>query len=220
MLTVKEPPHVDDDGAGPLSYLKNLQTAVGIAAPRPVVRAQLQLYATVLTLPLVVYYVLLQPYAVGVGLPIATLGIVVAGVQLTTVIASWLAYRVTRYFALTTIVGIGIGILVVAQGLLGAFPSIPSIGLVLLVALVPALLGPLLLTRLNDLIPSRQRATILSLSALTFEVGLAVLMPLLLTSADRLGPPTAIGIATAIFTATAVPLLVIWRIAERRVVSA
>lgn len=160
---------------------------------------------------------LLQPYAVGVGLPIATLGIVVAGVQLTSVVASWLAYRATRYLALTTIVAIGIGILLVAQGMLGVFPSIPSIGLVLVVALVPALLGPLLLTRLNDLIPSRQRATILSLSALMFELGLAVAMPLLLLSADRLGPPAAIGIATAIFPATAVPLLLFWRVAERRV---
>jgi MFS family permease len=216
VVTMKEPPHVDEDGAARLGYWKNLQTAVGIAARRPVVRALLLLYATILTLPLVVYYVLLQPYAVGVGLPIATLGIVVAGVQLTSVVASWLAYRATRYVALTTITAIGVGLLILTQGLLGAVPSIPSIGLVLLVALVPALLGPLLLARLNELIPSAQRATILSLSALMFELGLAVAMPLLLTSADRLGAPTAIGISTAIFAATAVPLLVVWRIAERR----
>ena len=217
VVTMKEPPHVDDDGAAPLGYLKNLQTAFGIAARRPVVRALLLLYATLLTLPLVVYYVLLQPYAVGVGLPIATLGIVVAGVQLTSVVASWLAYRATKYLALWTIVAIGIGILLVAQGMLGAFPSIPSIGLVLLVALVPALLGPLLLARINGLIPSAQRATILSLSALMFELGLAVAMPLLLIAADRLGPAEAIGISTAIFALTAVPLLAIWRVAERRV---
>ena len=217
VLTVKEPPHVDEDGAGPLGYWKNLRIAVAIAARRPVVRALLLLYATLLTLPLVVYYVLLQPYALEVGLPIATLGIVVAGVQLTSVVASWLAYRATRYLALTTIVAIGIGILVVVQGLLGVFPSVPSIALVLVVALVPALLGPLLLARINDLIPSRQRATILSLSSLMFELGLAVAMPLLLLSADRLGPPAAIGIATVIFAATAVPLLITWRVAERRV---
>jgi hypothetical protein len=216
VLTIKEPPHADEDGVGPLGYWKNLKTAVGIAARRPVVRALLLLYATVLTLPLVVYYVLLQPYAIGVGLPIATLGVVVAGVQLTSVVASWLAYRATRYLALPTIVAIGIGVLLLAQGMLGLVPSVPSIGLVLVVALVPALLGPLLLARLNDLIPSAQRATILSLSALMFELGLAVAMPLLLTSADRLGAPTAIGISTAIFAATGVPLLVVWRVAERR----
>jgi MFS family permease len=216
VLTVKEPPHADEDGAGPLGYWKNLQTAVGIAARRPVVRVLLLLYATILTLPLVVYYVLLQPYALGVGLPIETLGIVVAGVQLTSLVASWLAYRATRYLALTTIAAIGFGVLLAAQGMLSLLPSIPSIGLVLLVALVPALLGPLLLARLNDLIPSAQRATILSLSALMFELGLAVAMPLLLTGADRLGPPAAIGISTAIFAVTAVPLLLIWRTAERR----
>ena len=218
-LSMREPPHLEEDGPR-LGYWKNLQTAVGIAARRPVVRALLLLYATVLTLPLVVYYVLLQPYAIGVGLPIAILGIVVAGVQLTSVVASWLAYRATTYMALTTITGIGVAVLVVAQTLLGALPSIPTIALVLLVALVPALLGPLLLARLNDLIPSAQRATILSLSALTFELGLAVAMPLLLIAADRLGAPTAIGISTAIFAATAVPLLVIWRVAERRVAQA
>jgi predicted MFS family arabinose efflux permease len=216
VLTVNEPPHADEDGAGPLSYWKNLQTAAGIAARRPVVRVLLLLYATILTLPLVVYYVLLQPYALGVGLPIETLGVVVAGVQLTSLVASWLAYRATRYLALTRIAAIGFGVLLAAQGMLSLFPSIPSIGLVLLVALVPALLGPLLLARLNDLIPSAQRATILSLSALMFELGLAVAMPLLLTSADRLGPPAAIGISTAIFAVTAVPLLLIWRTAERR----
>lgn len=219
VLTTKEPPQTDEDGVGPLGYWKNLKTAVGIAARRPVVRALLLLYATVLTLPLVVYYVLLQPYALGVGLPIATLGVVVAGVQLTSVVASWLAHRATRYLALTTIVPIGVGVLLVAQGMLGVFPSIPSIGLVLVVALVPALLGPLFLAQLNDLIPSAQRATILSLGALMFELGLAVAMPLLLLSADRLGPPAAIGISTAIFAATAVPLLLLWRAAEGRAVT-
>jgi len=216
-LSMKEPPHVDEDGAGRLGYWKNLRVAVDIAARRPVVRALLLLYATVLTLPLVVYYVLLQPYAIGVGLPIATLGIVVAGVQLTSVIASWLAHRATRYLALTTIAPIALGVLLVAQTLLGAFPSIPSIGLVLVVALVPALLGPLFLAHLNDLIPSAQRATILSLGALMFELGLAVAMPLLLIAADRLGAPSAVVISTVIFAATAVPLLVFWRVAERRV---
>ena len=214
-LSMKEPPHVDEDGGG-LGYWKNLRVAVAIAARRPIVRALLLLYATVLTLPLVVYYVLLQPYAIGVGLPIATLGIVVAGVQLTSVVASWLAYRATRYLALTAIVPIALGVLLVAQTLLGAFPSVPSIALVLLVALVPALLGPLLLARLNDLIPSAQRATILSLSALMFELGLAIAMPLLLIAADRLGAPTAISISTVAFAAIAVPLLVLWRVAERR----
>ena len=88
VLTVKEPPRRGDEGESPLGYWKNLRTAVGIAARRPIVRALLLLNAAILVMPLVVYYLLLQPYAIGVGLPLASLGIVVLAVQTTTVAAS------------------------------------------------------------------------------------------------------------------------------------
>ncbi len=86
VLTIHEPPRTTEDGEEYLSYWRNLKTAVRIAARRPVVRALVLLSATVATVPLVVYYVLLQPYAVGVGLPLAALGVVVIAVQLSTVV--------------------------------------------------------------------------------------------------------------------------------------
>ncbi len=88
VLTIHEPPRTTEDGEEYLGYWRNLKTAVRIAARRPVVRALVLLSATIATVPLVVYYVLLQPYSVGVGLPLAALGIVVIGVQLSTVVAS------------------------------------------------------------------------------------------------------------------------------------
>jgi len=106
-------------------------------------------------------------------------------------------------------------VLLIATGALALFPSIPAVALMLAVALVPALCGPLLTARLNDLIPSGQRATILSLSALLFELGLAVAMPLLLASADRFGAPAAIGVSTAALAITVLPFLFIWRTSER-----
>jgi MFS family permease len=216
VLTIKEPPRFAEEGESALGYWKNLRTAIGIAARRPVVRALLLLNATILTVPLVVYYVLLQPYAVGVGLPLASLGIVVAGVQTTTVAASWLAHRAAGRVQLSTIVAAGLAVVLGATAVLGAFPAVPSIALVLAVALVPALLGPLLTTRINELIPSAQRATILSLGALLFELGLAVAMPLLLTLADEVGAPAAIAISAAIFGIIGIPLFLMWRAAERR----
>ena len=201
-LTMKEPPHVDEDGAPRLGYWKNLQTAVGIAARRPVVRALLLLYATVLTLPLVVYYVLLQPYAIGVGLPIATLGIVVAGVQLT----KWSppgSRTAPRVLAPDPRSGNRVGVVVVAQTMMGALPSSPRRARAPGRA-CPGALGPLLLARINDLIPSAQRATILSLSALMFELGLAVSMPL--CSLRRTAwAPTAIVIIDGDLRRTAYP---------------
>ena len=215
LLTMREPPQTDDVGEVRLGYWKNLRTAIGIAARRPIVRALLILSAMIGVVPLVVYYALLQPYALGVGLPLASLGVVVVGVQLTNVVASWVAHRTQGRFALTNVVTVGVAVLLVASGGLALFPSIPTIALMLAVALVPALCGPLLTARLNDLIPSAQRATILSLSALLFELGLALAMPLLLGSADRFGTPAAIGVSTAVLAITVLPFLFIWRISER-----
>jgi MFS family permease len=214
VLTIHEPPRTTEDGEY-LGYWRNLKTAVRIAARRPVVRALVLLNATILTVPLVVYYVLLQPYALGVGLPLAALGVIVIGVQLSTVIASWLAHRTADHFELGSVVGVALAILIAATAILAVAPSIPSLALMLAVALVPALLTPLLSARLNHLIPSAQRATILSLGALLFELGLAIAMPLLLAFADRFGAPAAIGLSGTVFALTAVPLMFVWRVADR-----
>ncbi len=214
VLTIHEPPRATE-GEEYLGYWRNLKTAVRIAARRPVVRALVLLSATIATVPLVVYYVLLQPYSVGVGLPLAALGIVVIGVQLSTVVASWLAHRTADHFELASVVAVALVVFIAATAILAAIPSIPSLALMLAVALVPALLTPLLSARLNDLIPSRQRATILSLGALLFELGLAIAMPLMLAFADRFGAPAAIGLSSAIFALTAVPLMFVWRVADR-----
>ncbi len=105
-------------------------------------------------------------------------------------------------------VAVGLAVLIAATAILAALPSIPSLLLMLAVALDPALHTPLLSARLNDLIPSGQRATILSLGALLFELGLAVAMPLLLTFTDRYGAPAAIGLSCAVLSLIAVPLIV------------
>ena len=215
VLTVHEPPRANEDGEEYLGYWRNIKTAVRIAARRPAVRALVLLNATILVVPLIVYYVLLQPYAIGVGLPLAALGVVVIGIQVSTVLASWLAHRTTAYVDLRSIVALALVVFIVTAALLAVLPSIPSLGLMLAIAVVPTLLTPLLSARLNDLIPSGQRATILSLGALLFELGLAIAMPLLLSFADRFGAPAAIGLSGAIFALTAVPLMFVWRVADR-----
>ncbi|HEX9268368.1 MAG TPA: MFS transporter, partial [Candidatus Limnocylindria bacterium] len=214
-LTFKEPPRLEE-GETQLGYWRNLRVAIGIASVRPVVRWLLLLGAVLPLVPLVIYYVLLQPYALGVGLPIAWLGVVVLAVQVATVSASWLAHRTEGRVPLPTLVAIGIVLLLVAGAVLGAFPSIPVLAFVLLFALVPATLQPLLATRLNVLIPSTQRATVLSLSGLVTELGLAVTMPTMLALADVLGAPSATGAGAALFGLAVIPLFLLWRSAERR----
>jgi MFS family permease len=214
-LSLKEPPHVEA-GETPLGYWRNLRVATGIAARRPVVRWLLLLGAILPLIPLTIYYVLLQPYAVGVGLPIAWLGVVVLGVQATTVLASWLAHRIEGRIAVPTLAGAGIAMVAVAAAVLASFPSVPVLAFVLVVAIVPATLQPLLSARLNQLIPSSQRATVLSFNGLVTELGLAITFPAMLALADRLGPPAATGLGAGLFALVVVPLFLFWRSAERR----
>jgi MFS family permease len=210
ILTVKEPPH-HAEGEEELGYWQNLRTGVGIAARRPIVRTLLLLSAAFFVVPLIVYYFLLQPYALEVGLPIAALGLVVVGIQAATVAASWLAHRTEGRFAIVSVVGTGGVLIIAACVVLALRPSIPTIGLMVVVALMPALIGPLLLARINDLIPSAQRATILSLSALLGELGTAAAVPVLMAAADILDPAAAIGLAAGMFAIVFVPVWLIWR---------
>ena len=214
-LSLKEPPRLEA-GDSPLGYWRNLRVATGIAARRPVVRWLLLLGAILPLIPLTIYYVLLQPYAIGVGLPIAWLGVVVLGVQVTTVLASWLAHRVEGRIAVPTLAGAGIAMVAVAAAVLGWFPSVPVLAFVLVIAIVPATLQPLLSARLNHLIPSTQRATVLSFNGLVTELGLAITFPAMLGLADRLGPPAATGLGAGLFALVVIPLFLLWRSAERR----
>ena len=213
-LSLKEPPRLEADDAR-LGYWRNLRVAAGIAARRPVVRWLLLLGAVLPLIPLTIYYVLLQPYAVGVGLPIAWLGVVVLGVQVTTVLASWLAHRIEGRFAMPTVAGAGIALVALAAAILGSFPSVPVLAFVLVVAIVPATLQPLLSARLNHLIPSTQRATVLSFNGLVTELGLAITFPGMLGLADRLGSPAAMGLGAGLFALVVVPLFLLWRSADR-----
>jgi len=214
-LSLKEPPHLEA-GETPAGYWRNLRVAVGIAARRPVVRWLLLLGAIFPLIPLTIYYVLMQPYAVGVGLPIVWLGVVVLGVQGVTVSASWLAYRIEGRVAIPTVVGVGIALVLAAGAILGSFPSIGTLVLMLVVAVVPATLQPLLSARLNHHIPSTQRATVLSFNGLVTELGLAISFPAMLGIADLLGAPSATGLGAALFALTVIPLFLLWRSAERR----
>jgi len=214
ILTVREAPRYSGEGEKPLEYWNNLREAIRIAARRPAVRAILLLSTTFSVVPLVVYYFLLQPYALAVGFPIAGLGVVVVLIQGTTVTASWLAHRIGRRFELRRIVTLSAVFLVGATIVLGAMPSVPSIALMLIVALVPSLVGPLLTTRINDIIPTGQRATILSLGALIGELGTAGLVPLLLGLADVVSPSMAIGLSALLFGLVALPLLIMWRVSD------
>jgi MFS family permease len=217
-LSFKEPPRLLQ-GETQLGYRQNIVAALKIASDRPVVRWLVVLGALLPLIPLTTYYVLLQPYAIGVGVPVVWLGAIVLAVQLATFVASSLTHRTQGRVSLPTLVAAGIVVVIAAGALLGSFPSIPALGLVALVALVPAVLQPLLSSRLNDLIPSTQRATILSLNGLVSELGLVATMPTMLWLADSVGAPSAAALSAVLFGSIVIPLFLLWRSAEHDALS-
>src|SRR5205807_6126735 len=124
--------------------------------------------------------------------------------------------RLEGRLAIPTIVGVGIALVLAAGALLGSFPSIGALVLMLVVAVVPATLQPLLSARLNHLIPSTQRATVLSFNGLVTSLGLAITFPGMLALADALGAASATSLGAALFAVIVAPLFLLWRRAEQR----
>ena len=102
-------------------------------------------------------------------------------------------------------------ITVLALGLMGVVQSFwPVIGLTVVWALMFAATMPIRQTYINGMIPSRQRATILSFDSLMSSAGGVWAQPVLGRSADAWGYATSYGISAGI-SALAVPFLALSR---------
>jgi MFS family permease len=102
-------------------------------------------------------------------------------------------------------------ITVLALGLMGVVQSFwPVIGLTVVWALMFAATMPIRQTYINGMIPSRQRATILSFDSLMSSAGGVWAQPVLGRSADAWGYATSYGISAGI-AALAVPFLALSR---------
>jgi MFS family permease len=154
----------------------------------------------------------LQPYLLELyGDPTAysIAGLAAAILSLAQVAGGLLASRVRRLFArrTTTIIGASIGS-VVALVLLG-LTSLFWLALVLLVVwgFVYAVSGPVRQAYLNDMIPSKQRATVLSFDSLFGSLGGVFIQPALGRSADLWGYGTSLVIG-GVVELIGVPFLV------------
>jgi hypothetical protein len=51
---------------------------------------------------------------------------------------------------------------------------------------------------------------------LVSELGTAAAVPVLMTTADRFGPPAAMGVSAGVFAIAFIPLSFVWRAADAR----
>jgi MFS family permease len=163
--------------------------------------ATVNLYAILLTMTA------FQPYANEVGLPLWTFGGVLLGVQICGIGGAHLSPRLAgrlgrdRLFVLAPLGIAGVQVLL----WLGA--SRPAVALFAAAAALGAAVQPIMAAALNDAIPSRQRATVISLQSLLAMLGLGIVQLGLLSVGERTSMALAVGLAGLLMAALAAPVL-------------
>lgn len=131
---------------------------------------------------------------------------IVAGAQ---VLGGWIAPRIRRLVRQRTTVLILSGVvsasILVALGFAGVFGV--ALALLTLWAMVASAATPVRQAYVNDMIPSKQRATVLSFDSLMGSSGGVVVQPLLGRAADVYGYPASLAIS-GVIELIAVPFLV------------
>ncbi len=207
ILTGKEPPSGGAAEGLRVGYRATLAQGVRVAVGRPRVRYVVLLGATINLFAILLMMTAFQPYAKEVGLPLWTFGGVLLGVQVCGIGGAYLSPRLAgrlgrdRLFVLVPVGMAGIQILL----WLGA--SRPAIALFGIAAALGGAVQPVLAAALNDAIPSRQRATVISLQSLLTNFGFGLVQLGLLVVGDRTSMALAVGLAGLLMAALAAPVL-------------
>jgi MFS family permease len=179
-----------------------------------------------LKIPPVRYVMLAAPFSAGVGIYVfyalqpyllelfgdpraySVAGLAAAIVAGAEVVGGWLAPYVRRLFRKRTSVLILSGSISALILLVLGFARVFWVALVLLTlwAVIDSAAMPVRQAYVNDMIPSKQRATVLSFDSLMGSSGGVVVQPVLGRSADLYGYPMSLALA-GIFQSLAVPFL-------------
>lgn len=144
-----------------------------------------------------VYYFLQQPFFRGIGVPVAAFGVVFAATKLVTALVAVRAARIDAALdargatlVMTAVAACGLGAMSLATTPAGA-------ALVLTRGGLDGLWMPLTNVYVNRLVPSRLRATLLSLQSLVARLALAAVIALAGMATARWGLAAALGLAAA-----------------------
>jgi MFS family permease len=205
-FTMKEPPRTSES----IAYFSNIRQALRIAFGRPTVRYAL-LFGPLLGVSVMMTAVFTQPFLVGHGAAIASLGLLQTPMRLAAIAGSLVAYKAVEkvgewplFFATPAIVGF------TWFGLAG-WDSLYAFSLFPLLTFANTVRNPVLIRYINERIPSDQRATILSLRPLVLGILLAFTEPLVGLVAHETSLRVAFMVLGTISLAATAPVLALWR---------
>jgi MFS family permease len=211
LLLLKEPPREPDAETGAnLTYGETLRVTLRAIRANPGLRYAL-LYASIL--PLLsgaIHVTFMQPYAIAIGLPIASLGIIALGLRLSQITGALNASRILQRFGEWGWLRFAPFLIAAGVIALGLLNSVTGIVLYALTGFATAVTGPLMERNILRETPGSVRATILSVDSLLHRILLGLIGPLIGLLGDHFGLPTAfwsVGLAFGLILAV---LLLLW----------
>lgn len=210
-LGFREPPRAAPAAARGAGYGRALREGAALAVRDPRVRYPLLLGALIGSCAFFLAFVLLQPYARAVGVPLPALGPLALAARASGIAGALVADRASRRAdPVRTVVG-GLGLFAACLLLMVPARSAWSLAPLLVAAVAAGLVRPLLSHEVNRWVPSERRATVLSLQAVLFTAWLVVLEPAAFALAGRFGMAAAVAVVAGAYMLAAGAALAGWR---------
>ncbi|MDF1813064.1 MAG: MFS transporter [Verrucomicrobiales bacterium] len=169
---------------------------------QPLVRQTILLSALVAVSTLAAFW-LTQSWQLEAGLPIAAFGIAYAVLRMAVAVSSLLSNRIVETLGYYRMVGLCIALVAVGYLVTAGFQVIWAIPVLICFSIVRGLGIVVFSEKLNDLLPSDRRSTILSLESLICRLMFVPLAPILGHLADELALKWALLLCAGLFPVTA-----------------
>lgn len=210
----REPPH-RAEGEGPQSYLRGIRDAASTVRARPPVATIIPLGA-ILMAGTVVLVVLSQPFLLSHGYEVGwEFSVLQLPFAATGIAGGLLAFQLLRRAGMPGTMGSVVAIVILAYAGAALWDSVGSIAFLALIPLARSITQPVTMGYINHRVPSRQRATVLSLDSVAFSLVLAPVMPILGFNADGLSLTTAFAVAAGLIGGLALLTGLLWLRAHR-----
>jgi len=212
VIGIKEPPfEIDEESGKRNSYRQILGITLRAIKERPNLRFPI-VYSSFLALVFMVSEILLlQPFAVSIGIPIEMIGLLVFGVRGMRMLGSALADRVSVWIGPWRFFTLAPWMVFAGMAAMGWFGSIWGIVLFSLSGFAINMASPMIDHQILRFSPSAVRATILSISGMLFMFILSMVEPWIGVLADKTGLQNTFSVIAWLPVVVSLPILYFWK---------
>lgn len=204
-LTLKEP-RMQKDTEIKQSVGLLIRSSLSFVISRPMVRNLILMNGIISTVPFIILYVMIQPYVQDKNIPIGLLGIIFVGIQLMGSLGSLVSNKIKGLLTFEKQIIFIPLLMIMILALLSFVSSSVGIALFALLSFVLSIFSLNLNTKLNNMINSQERATIMSLGSMISSILVVVYEPFMLYFYERISMAFSMLFSSGILLITAVPV--------------